>query len=220
MKGGHVSLAYFLEKAVFKGEISYLAGTLNYTSATTGVADRSEFDTWEPRLIVGYYPPLTDQYSITSRILLYSGVAFRWTNGSVSSPVMRWYDRSSTYVYMPIGISLNRNFNSRWYMGATAEIDIFLWGWHDHDFSEGGKNKNWDNTRTNISSGYGYRVSLEFLKDFVEFAVGIEPFIRYWHIDKSETSGVYYNYQRVGEIAVPENTTIETGANIVWKFWF
>ena len=117
------------------------------------------------------------------------------------------YERESNYLYIPLGYQFDSSHKVGWSFGATAEFDLFLWGrqrTHWSDF-----NPVLPDIDYRQNSGYGYRVSLRFQHKSKDAIFTIEPFFRYWDIDKSEVE--------LGTLE-PANETLEYGIKLIWRF--
>jgi len=153
-----------------------------------------------------------DDYALEFRILLgpdfpkqkrmdtlYAGIGYRYLYDDFQ------YARESNYLYIPVGLKTIGNLKNRWSFEATAEFDIFLWGQQNSHLSDVG----FVDIENEQDSGYGLRGSVRFQKHGEKTDFIIEPFIRYWNIDKSDVMLGCYE---------PENETIEYGICLIWRF--
>ena len=92
------------------------------------------------------------------------------------------YQRTSTYIYMPIGAHFMLDVGDHMTLSLTGEFDWLIHGRqssHTNDF---------ENTNTISNSqdhGYGVRASGKLEIDMGPFGVFVEPFWRYWKIQNS-----------------------------------
>jgi hypothetical protein len=196
LRGGLMLTA---QTALSYGKVNYDGQLQDGTPYTMSGIDDS---IWESRFLIGADIPKS--YCLAT---LYSGIGYRyWNDNSSSDPA--GYERESSYLYLPLGVTALREGKSGWICGPTFEFDILIVGEqksHLGDFGLG--------TVTNRqNSGYGFRFSYEFRKagpmDFT-----IEPFIRYWHIAKSDVETV-----GATTIVEPENETLQAGIRLIWRF--
>jgi hypothetical protein len=138
---------------------------------------------------------------------LYSGAGYRYLNDDTSFDPAG-YERQSNYLYIPLGGEIYAGFIADWYWGAGIEFDYLAWGMQESDLSD------FDPTLPDVhnrqNSGYGYRASVRFEHKSKDAAFAIEPFYRYWDIDKSEV--------RYGSVYEPANDTREIGVQLYWMF--
>ena len=187
-------------------ELRFAYGEVDYSSENTGSDDNIEDYTVEIRLLRGLDFPKE-----TSMSTLYAGIAYRYLNDDSSgmqTTTGHWgYERESNYLYIPIGLNNIRNLKNGWSFGITAELDIFLWGQQNSHLSDVGSG--YSDIENEQDSGYGLRGSLRFQNHGEKTDFIIEPFIRYWDIDKSDV--VLGGYE-------PENETLEYGIKFIWRF--
>ena len=168
-------------------------------------------------LQTGEISPLTvdniDDFALEGRLLLgadrlggemlntlYTGIGYRYLNDDLSS-APGGYERESNYYYVPIGYEIDTNLQADWSWGGRIEFDYLLWGLqrsHVYPILENRQN-----------SGHGYRASLKLQKQSTDAMFVIEPFFRYWDIDKSEVEPGGFE---------PKNETAEYGIQFVWMF--
>ncbi len=182
------------------GEVDYDGALMNGTPYTIdGIDDFAV----EGRFLCG-----ADWLGSNTLNTLYMGLGYRYLNDDPSfDPV--FYERESNYYYIPIGYEIDTNLRAGWSLAGRVEFDYLLWGMQESHFSDVAPSlPDFENDQ---DSGYGYRASvkLQYKSTNVNFA--IEPFFRYWDIDKSE---VVYPYA----VWEPENKTTEFGIQLIWMF--
>jgi len=176
-----------------------------------------DYDGGSQDLQTGEISPLTvdniDDFAIEGRLLLgadrlggemlntlYTGIGYRYLNDDLSS-APGGYERESNYYYVPIGYEIDANLRADWSWVGRIEFDYLLWGLqrsHVYPVLENRQN-----------SGHGYRASIKLQKKSQDVMFVIEPFFRYWDIDKSEVEPGGFE---------PKNETTEYGIQLVWMF--
>jgi len=173
------------------GQVDYDGALLDGTPVSfTDIEDYA----WEFRLLLG--PDFPKQ---TRMETFYAGIGYRYLYDDFQ------YARESNYLYVPIGLKTIGNLKNRWSFEANAEFDIFLWGQQNSHLSDVGL----VDIENEQDSGYGLRGSVKFQKHGEKTDFIIEPFIRYWNIDKSDMVLTVYE---------PENETWEYGVQLIWRF--
>ncbi|MFA5259604.1 MAG: hypothetical protein WC450_00055 [Candidatus Omnitrophota bacterium] len=112
-----------------------------------------------------------------------------YTNGA------RGLKEEFKYIYIPVGIEINRPILDRWAVQLNAEFDFILQGRSTRHYNDlGPLIVSADDGSTHIPNkmefdhdkGYGWRFSLKFLRSAEEVDIFIEPFIRFWKLDDSD----------------------------------
>ncbi len=193
-------------KWMFAIEGRFAYGRVDYDGAlldgTPLEVDNIEDLTTEFRFLIG--PDFLKGNGIDT---IYTGVGFRYLNDDFAKDPAG-YERESTYSYMPIGIRMDRLIGDGWSFGATGEFDLFLAGSQKSALSDVGL----FDIHNRQDTGYGLRASVRIEKQFKESSLRIEPFIRYWNIDKSD-----YDQYDLG-FYEPKNNTTEYGTQVIWTF--
>ncbi|MBN1804228.1 MAG: LamG domain-containing protein [Sedimentisphaerales bacterium] len=137
---------------------------------------------------------------------LYAGIGYRYLNDDSSFDI-NGYERESNYYYVPIGFEIDTNLQAGWSWGGRVEFDMLFWGVQKSHFSD------LDPMRPDIEKdqdgGYGYRASIKIQHKSEVGIFVIEPFFRYWDIDKSEIVQGWIE---------PANETTEYGIQLIWMF--
>lgn len=138
----------------------------------------------------------------------YLGLGARYLVDRLNESGSGGYRRTSTYIYMPIGLKAKQELSNGWSLSANGQLDVLLSG-RQSSKDIGGELS----IRNKQDEGYGLRGSVKLQKDFKNFGIFAEPFIRYWHIQNSDkalvTDGVY-----IYEFVEPKNETREYGLKI------
>ncbi|MEW6067879.1 MAG: hypothetical protein AB1610_06280 [Nitrospirota bacterium] len=162
----------------------------------------------ELRGLFGY-----DFFVSKSILTPYTGLGYRYLNddssGRISTTGAYGYERESNYIYSPLGIIITTPLENGWAIGITAEYDIFWWGKQISHLSD--VDSGYNDVENEQNEGYGVRGSIKVYKRIKNMDIAIEPFIRYWHIMKSEIADWTYYGTYIGYAYEPENKSTEFG---------
>jgi hypothetical protein len=123
------------------------------------------------------------------------------------------YRRKVQYLYSPVGLETNSLLSDRWSWGLKAEFDLFWRGWVKSYLSDVSSAFNDPSNRQ--EKGYGLRGSVYLRREVSrQTTLSIEPFIRYWDIDDSDTAPITLGGILIGGGYEPANQTIETGLQV------
>lgn len=207
MYGIGASYAYH-NGVMLKGEIGYSYGYVDYKNS--GETDNIEDYLFEMRVLAGYDFSIYESSIITP----YIGFGYRWLyddwGGMTTSTGANGYDRESQYYYIPIGIETFSDISNGWFFGITAEFDYFLEG-KQTSYLSNADPVLYSDAANKQKDGYGFRGSLKFQKKGENVGYVIEPFIRYWKIDKSELDHVTWNGVPNTSVVEPENKSTQFG---------
>ncbi len=146
----------------------------------------------------------------------YIGFGYRYLNDDPSFDPAS-YERESNYFYSPIGIETLTELQNGWSVGLTVEYDYFWKGIqksHLEDFLA-----SLDTLENDQDDGYGVRGSIKFQKKSEKLNYVIEPFIRYWDIEKSDVVSITYSGTPTGYVGwEPANESTEFGIKFAAKF--
>ncbi len=201
------------------GQVDYDGELSDGTSYTV---DNIDDYTWELRGVAGKDFAFSDVTTITP----YAGLAYRYLNDDLSSDPAG-YGREANYLYSPIGIQTITDLQNSWTVGLKAEYDLFWYGVQKTHWSDLGVLDlsglgfgigELDDMENRQNNGYGLRASIEIQRigETVDFI--IEPFIRYWNIEKSEVEDLKQNGITIGEGWEPANNTTEAGIKFMARF--
>jgi len=156
---------------------------------------------FEGRLLLGH-----DQLSAETLSTLYFGVGYRYLNDDLATDPAG-YERESNYLYVPFGFNIDIGQKVGWSLGFGAEFDLFVLGRQESHLSD------YDPLLPDVDndqdSGYGYRASVKLQNKSENSVFIIEPFFRYWDIDKSDVEPLGYE---------PANETTEFGLELIWLY--
>ena len=190
-----------------EGKFSY--GQVDYKNSGT-IDDIDDF-MFEFRLLEGY------DFSILKASIFtpYIGVGYRYlnddTSGRVSSTGASGYERESNYLYSPIGIETLINLEKEWYIGLKLEYDFFWAGLQISHYED--VNATCSSLENDQDDGYGWRGSIKVQKKGERVGFLLEPFIRYWNIDKSQISTITCSGSLYAFGWEPDNESTEIGVN-------
>lgn len=215
LNGGFGSwTGYFTEYRIMaNAEIEGLAGSLRYHGQySDGTALECD----------------TDDYFISGRATIGKGFGDGKTGFTpyVGIGVRRWYDkikatggyeRFITQYYLPVGINMISNMDDGWSIGGTLEGDLLLSGTVESKLSQVGSSySNAENTQE-LGTGGGGRISAFLEKDLDGYALGLEPYFRYWYFEESEKDTVRYGGSNA-QVVEPENKFYMSGIRLYVKF--
>lgn len=201
MYGFYGSVADVKNDAVLKAEASYQKGEMEYTSNGTGTMNGHEDYIFDLRATMGW-----PEYLIADiYIMPYFGLGYQYLNddaeGMISSTGASGYLREQSYLYSPIGFEIKGlQMDENWYIGFKFEYDLFLFGKNTTTISE-------QSLEFEQEDGMGLRASVPLSINLFT----IEPYIKYWSIERSSSLfGVDKDGNSI-EMYEPENTTTEFG---------
>jgi hypothetical protein len=199
---------------MLRAEFGSAGGSVDYKNSGT-IDDIPNFFI-ETRGLAGLDFNTTETVTLTP----YIGLGYRYLNddssGKLTTTGAAGYERESNYFYLPLGIEGKIQMGDEWSITPTAEYDIFILGQQASHL--GDANPSFGDVTNDQNSGYGVRGSVKILKTGEKVDLLIEPFVRYWNIDKSNDSNVTYSGVIVGYGYEPKNNTTEIGVNFGIKF--
>lgn len=207
----HQNLKERAEGMMFKADGRVSFGQVNYDGELSDgtpykIKNINDF-IGEVRLCGGYDFPVFEATVLTP----YFGAGYRYLKDDLSKDPAG-YDRESNYIYSPVGLQARTDLGSGWFAGANVEYDIFWRGWQKSHLSDAVSTLS-DVTNTQ-KGGYGLRAAVRLGKKCGKIDWFVEPFVRYWSIDKSEESDVALSGTIIGTVVEPNNHSTETGVRI------
>jgi Outer membrane protein beta-barrel domain len=195
-----------------EGKFSY--GQVDYSSRSGELNNIDDY-MLEFRLLAGYDFPVGDMFVLTTFV----GLGYRYLNddssGKITSLGYSGYDRESNYLYSPIGLTAVAGLKDRWTVGLTGEYDLFWWGKQKSHL--GDARPGFPTVENDQTGGYGLRGSIIIQKQLDTVMINVEPFIRYWNINRSESE--YFSYRgALYEVYEPKNESTEIGCKISLLF--
>lgn len=203
--------------SVYKLDGRFAYGSLDYsdTSGFPTVKDNN-IDNYslEFRGAAGYDFFINERNVVTP----YLGLGFRYLYYGGGSAGRGNYDRVSHYLYVPFGFDFLSQLDKGWQWGANFEADVLVWGRQDSYLSDI-DNYYYGDIRNRQKRGLGLRGSVKFIRkaDSVNFV--FEPFIRYWHINNSDTTYFISNGGFYSDgYSEPNNNTTEAGLKVAVQY--
>jgi hypothetical protein len=195
-----------------EGRFSY--GKVDYQNS--GTLNDIGDSMFEIRGLAGYDFRALDTVTITPFI----GLGYRYLKddmaGRITSTGAKGYLRESNYYYSPIGIEAVNVFGNGWSAGVILEYDYFWKGVQKSYLSNA--TAGYNDIENNQNSGYGWRGSIIIKGQSARAFYVIEPFIRYWNIDKSEIQNWTYYGTVIGTAWEPKNESTEIGVKFMIGF--
>ncbi len=204
--------------SMYKFEGSYTRGDLDYEGS--GMDNDRTNKTYEIRGLLGKDYVLDDH----SRVTPYVGLGYRYLidrgGGRLTDANFYGYNRESNYYYLPIGCFVDIPAPHDWNIGLNFEYDFFLQGVQKSRLSDGDQFNGLgnDDIRNHQSKGFGLRGSVKFLKKLPGLDFYVEPFIRYWNIDRSSLQSARVDGTFSSTWNEPKNNTTEIGSKIGLQF--
>ncbi len=201
---------------MLKAEVNGSYGEVDYSSTDTGSIDNIPDYKFEVKGLIGYDIPVMQSTYFTP----FTGVAYRYLNddssGMLSTTGAAGYERESNYFYSPVGVQLLTDLNNGWTLGGSAEYDYFWAGKQQSHLGDAVAGLN--TVENDQKSGWGVKGTIDIKKKGETLDFLLQPFVRYWSIDQSDSSNVTYNGVIVGYGYEPENTSFEAGAKLAVSF--
>ncbi len=203
-------------KLMINTSLEFGLGELDYDGQTwEGTPLKGDNDDWivEWRGLVGYDYVLRGNEVVTSFV----GIGYRYWNDDMD--FTGGYEREIAYWYSPIGVKTDSSLSDNWTWGISVEYDLFWSGKVKSHLSDIDPGLNDPEVDQDFGDGYGLRFSLHFKRKFTgNYALSIEPFIRYWDIDKSDTDTLTYYGIPIAYVWEPENDTMSYGCRLNLEF--
>ncbi|MFH1976301.1 MAG: hypothetical protein ABIJ52_12185 [Pseudomonadota bacterium] len=195
------------------GRYSY--GLVDYQNS--GTLNNIDDIIFEIRMIGGYDFKISNSFTMTPFI----GFGYRYLEddmaGRMTSTGAYGYLRESNYYYSPLGIEAVNVFDNGWSAGVILEYDYFWKGKQKSYLSDIDSGLN--NISNDQNDGYGLRGSINIKKQTDRVYYVIEPFIRYWNIDKSDVQPITFYGTPTGlGWYEPKNNSTEIGVKFMIGF--
>jgi hypothetical protein len=210
-----IGAAYIYHNGVmikFAGRYSY--GLVDYQNS--GTINNIDDIIFEIKGLAGYDVRASNTVTITPFI----GLGYRYleddASGKISSTGAGGYLRESNYYYSPIGIEVVNVIDGDWSAGVMLEYDYFWKGKQKSYLSN--VDSGYNTVESKQNSGYGVKGSINIKKQTNRVFYVIEPFIRYWNIDKSDVQNLTYYGTVIGTGWEPKNESTEIGVKFMIGF--
>jgi hypothetical protein len=197
-----------------KADARFAYGTAKYTGS--GTQSNIPYSYYDLRGLFGYDFSFSELGSFV--LAPYSGIGYRYLFDNQSGQTTAGtnsYQRTSTYVYLPIGVTHHMKVNDVHKLETTFEYDYLIQGTQVSNLSQAVSYL--PNVTNQQNHGYGLRLSSMY--QFDTWSVG--PYVTYWNIAQSNSviSPVIVNGKASTITAYePANTTIELGLKLAYAF--
>lgn len=185
------------------GRVSY--GSLKYQGSGT-LEDVPDW-IFEARAVLGKDFLVSDSVAVSP----YIGFGYRYLYNDFrgySSTGAVGYQRYSTYVYVPLGLTARFRTGERWVIAPTVEYDAFVSGRQYSQLTDTGIG--YSDASNTQKHGYGYRAYL--MLENGRWAFG--PWLQYWKIGDSDSVPIGLGYTAME----PANWTREYGVEVRYRF--
>ncbi|MBU4304782.1 MAG: hypothetical protein KJ893_04050 [Candidatus Omnitrophica bacterium] len=215
MSGWNISYAYH-HNLVLAAEGRFSFGRVDYTSNGTG--DMEDIDDYlmELRALGGYDVSETEGVVL----IIYSGFGYRFlqddSQGVTTTTGALGYKRESNYYYIPIGMEATADIGNGMRVGLVLEYDFFWKGAQKSYLSSAVSGFN--DLSNDQHKGYGYRAAVRVISEISDIDLIVEPFLRYWKMERSESADITYTGVIVGYGYEPKNYSTEYGLKIAVCF--
>ena len=188
--------------SLLRSKLAY--GQVDYSSAGTGTM--AGISDWHFETAFAFGQAFEGQ---TFRTTPYIGGGFRYLLNKMgtqkSSTGHYGYDRTSRYLYIPIGVTIETNPVNESFWTFRAEYDYFVYGKQTSHLSS---LAGYSDITNDQEDGSGVKMSAKYNFDKNS---GMEGFVDLWDIadSKLDTTGTFME---------PRNSTIEMGLRMFWSF--
>ena len=203
------------DKLMINTSLRYSFGELDYDGAyQDGTPLTADTDDWivEGRGLIGFDYALEGSKVITPFI----GIGYRYWNDDINGS--GGYEREIQYWYFPVGFETISPLSADWKWGISIEYDLFLRGEVKCHISDVLPSVSDAENDQDFGDGHGIRGSLRFKGKLTKnYSLSVEPYVRYWDVDDSDTTIVMY----MGEpysIFEPANETLSFGLRLSLEF--
>jgi hypothetical protein len=200
---------------MFKAEVRGNYGHMNYSSSGSGKLDDVPDFAFEVRGVAGKDFNMCPD----SRLTPFLGLGFRYLNddssGKLTSTGAAGYERESHYFYAPIGAEVTMRLAEGWFIAPNVEYDLFINGTQNSHLSN--VNSGFPDVKNKQHKGFGVRGSVKLIKQMDPVNFVFEPYVRFWHIQDSDTTTAAGPAVLVTGLE-PENKTTEYGVRLGVQF--
>jgi len=151
-------------------------------------------------------------YRINDYFTPFLGLGYRWlyddSGGKTTSTGFSSYDRRSQYFYLPVGLLYQVT-------GAFRVKTQFNWLLYGQQTSYLSDISGYGDVKNDQKSGWGVDTTLDYR---LTERLGVHAFFRYWTIEDSEVAVGFFNGVAAFTALEPQNTTVESGIGISYKF--
>ena len=197
-----------------KADARYAYGSAKYTGS--GTQSNIPYSYYDLRGLFGYDFSFTELGGFV--LAPYTGLGYRYlfdNQGGPTSSGANSYQRSSNYIYLPIGITHRMVVNDVHKLETNFEYDYLIQGTQVSHLSQ--SLPYLPDVTNQQFRGYGLRLSSMY--QFSEWSVG--PYVTYWNIQNSNVVSQKITIDRVNyrlSVYEPANNTIEAGIKVAYSF--
>ncbi|MBU3556869.1 hypothetical protein ICN18_04425 [Polynucleobacter sp. Ross1-W9] len=197
-----------------KADARYAYGSAKYTGS--GTQSNIPYSYYDLRGLFGYDFSFSELGGFV--LAPYTGLGYRYlfdNQAGQTSSGANSYNRSSNYVYLPIGVTHRMKINDVHKLETNFEYDYLIQGTQVSHLSQAAPNLP-DITNQQFR-GYGLRLSSMY--QFAKWSVG--PYITYWNIQNSNAVTQTITANRVNYRLTayePANNTVEAGIKVAYSF--
>ena len=197
-----------------KADARYAYGSAKYTGS--GTQSNIPYSYYDLRGLVGYDFSFSELGGFV--LAPFTGIGYRYlfdNQGGPTSSGANSYNRSSNYVYLPIGVTHRMKVNDTHKLETVFEYDYLIQGAQVSHLSQAAPYL--PDVTNQQFRGYGLRLSSMY--QFSEWSVG--PYVTYWNIQNSNavTNVITVNGNNYRLTAYePANNTIEAGIKVAYSF--
>ena len=199
-------------KLMFETSLSCVFGETDYDGQTwSGTPLKADTNDW----IFGWRGLIGKDYRLRSSGIVtpFIGIGYRYWNDDIDTS--GGYEREIQYWYLPIGVKTISPLIGNWTWGMSIEYDLFLSGKVKSHLSDVHPAFNDPENDQNFGDGYGVGLSLQFNRKLSDhYGFSIEPYIRYWDIDESDTSTLTAYGIPIAYVVEPDNETTVYGLRL------
>jgi len=210
------------------GNDFYLLGGADYNNGSVNYSGSGTINSI-PQFYYNFKGAVGHDFAFDSFVLSpYVGYGYRYLSqsggGMTTSTGAGFYDRQSTYNYIPIGVIHRMAVNNqKAVLVTTLEYDHLLSGNQYSGLSalngtSGGVTyAGIPNANNSQNSGYGVNISVMYKED----SWGVGPYFKYWNISQSDIATGNFTRNGVafiGTVYEPANNTVEYGVKAIYRF--
>ena len=197
-----------------KADARYAYGPAKYTGS--GTQSNIPYSYYDLRGLFGYDFSFAELGGFV--LAPYTGLGYRYlfdNQGGQTSSGANSYNRSSNYLYLPIGVTHRMTINDVHKLETAIEYDYLIQGTQVSHLSQASSYL--PDVTNQQSRGYGLRLSSMY--QFAEWSVG--PYVTYWNIQNSNsvTQTITVNKTNYRLTAYePANNAVEAGIKVAYSF--
>jgi hypothetical protein len=218
--GADYTGTYVVNSDLFtKFDARYANATANYSGSGTMSGQPNWY--YDIRGLAG-----TDFKVSNNVISPYTGLGYRYllnnTSGSSTSTGAIAYQRTQSYLYIPIGATHKFAIDTKSKLETTAEFDYLIIGQNHSNLSTlNGYTGNSGVSNVSLTQNTGFGLRLSSMYQQGNWSVG--PYITYWNIAQSGTAKTYpTTWAGRSNVSVtwiePQNITTEIGLKVALSF--